>query len=233
MAQFYYAYDIALGKEFFFSEKESAHLKVFRVKKGEKIKVFSPLGRYEVSIKDFKGGLVSALPLRKIEDPPKQVKINLFFSFVEKSAFEEILRKGTETGCDSFIPIICEFTQKNHILDIKEKRERFEEIIFSSVKQCERPDIPSLLEPVEFKEIFSFAVNPFIFSKENSKNICLLSDKISKEISAVIGPEGGFSPSELSYAENKAVFASLGPNILRTQTAAAAACALISALKSK
>lgn len=234
MSQFYCDAQLFEGKEFSFDEKESAHLKVFRVKKGEKIKVFSPWGRYIAEISDFRERKVIARALARIPEEKKNFKIKLYFSFIEKSAFEEVLRKGTETGCDIFIPVICEYTQKNHILDMGEKMERFNEIIFSAVKQCERSDIPQIAPSVRFNEIFVLEKRPVIFSKTDagglpSKTISSL--EVNGEAAIVIGPEGGFSPSEISLAEGKADFISLGQNILRSQTAAVLACAILRAVK--
>ncbi|GAB4031850.1 MAG: 16S rRNA (uracil(1498)-N(3))-methyltransferase [Elusimicrobiota bacterium] len=234
MSQFYCDAQLSEGKEFSFDEKESAHLKVFRVKKGEKIKVFSPWGRYIAEISDFRERKVIARVLAKLPEGKKDFKIKLYFSFIEKSAFEEVFRKGTETGCDIFIPLICEYTQKNHILDMEEKMERFNEIIFSSVKQCERSDIPQIAPPVKFNEIFVLEKRPIIFSKTDAHGLPaqpVSSLRVQQEAALVIGPEGGFSPSEISLANGRADFISLGQNVLRSQTAAALACAILRALK--
>lgn len=234
MAQFYYEGELSVGSEFSFDEKESAHLKVFRVRKGEKIKVFSPWGRYIVEVFDFKNRKVFAKVLEKIKEEKQNLKLKLYFSFIEKPAFEEVLRKGTEVGCDVFIPIICEYTQKNHILDMQEKIERFNEIIFSAVKQCERSTIAQISPVVNFSDIFSIEKNPIIFSKtdaDGNPSISPLKMPALDEIALIIGPEGGFSASEMSMARGRGIFVSLGDNILRTQTAATVACAMARIIK--
>ncbi len=234
MAQFYYEGELNSGREFSFDEKESAHLKVFRVRKGEKIKVFSPWGRYIVEVFDFKNKKVFARAVEKIEEEKQNLKVKLYFSFIEKQAFEEVLRKGTEIGCDIFVPTICEFTQKNHILNVEEKIERFNEIIFSAVKQSERSTIPQIAPVVNFSDIFSIEKNPIIFSKTDANkkpSLSPLKMHISDEIALVIGPEGGFSEKELDMAREKGIFVSLGQNILRTQTAAVLACAITRIIK--
>ncbi len=236
MPQFYYEGELTPGKDFVFSRKESSHLKVFRARKGDKIKVFSPAGRFEAVIKDFLNEGVLARAEVKINERPQKPKIKLYFSFLEKNSFEEIIRKASETGCDVFIPVIFKYTQRNHVFDISARRERLNEIMLSAVKQCERTSMPALFEPVNFEEIFSMEKMPLIFSKTDwegrpSMKLSSVLDKLEDEAALIIGPEGGFAPQELSFAKGRAFFISLGENVLRAETAAAAACALLRALK--
>lgn len=236
MPQFSYEGELILGKDFLFSPKESAHLKVFRVRIGDRIKVFSPVGRFEAVIKDFLNEGVLACAVSKIIDKPQKPKIKLYFSFLEKNAFEEVLRKATEAGCDVFIPAVFKYTQINHIFDISARKERFKEIILSAVKQCERTSMPAIFEPVNFEEIFSIEKMPLIFSKTDcngrpSVRLPYIIDKLEDEVALIVGPEGGFTSQELYFAKERSIFVSLGENVLRSETAAAVACALLRALK--
>jgi len=223
--------------EVFLSKEESRHLKVLRYKKKDKVKLFDLKGnRYEGEIKDFSQGAAIVKVLGKLENPPKKVEIKIYLPFVEKGAFEFMLRHCTEAGADIFVPLETEYSQKNFIPDVLERKERLGKIILSSVKQCERPDIPFLAPADCFEKVLSLGENFVLLSRDGTEERSLKPAEVAAEtgekISLLVGPEAGFSRKELALArEKKAVFMDLGPYILRTQTAAVAACAVIRALK--
>lgn len=164
--------------------------------------------------------------------------------------FEWVLQKGTEIGVSEFIPLITERTERREI----PKRERLEKILKEAAEQCERGKIPELKAPVEFelaiqnqsdrpnrseaKQLMpshgwaTFGAKILLHSRGDFP---LLSEKLSElktqsKISLFIGPEGGFTDNEMKIArENRLFIYSLGPRILRTESAGivASTCLII------
>jgi len=211
MPQFFYEGNLEDKKEIIFSQKESHHLKVFRIKKNEKVKIFdSNSNQYYAIITGINNGLFTARLFEKILNEKKNIFISVYFPFIEKNALEDLIRKSCEAGADEFTPIITDYTQKYHIFDLKDKKNRIEEIILSAVKQSERPDIPILKETEKIDDIFkkySVKNKDFIFfSKYNkdgfvNKSIKDIIKDTGNRISLFFGPEGGFSIRELELAE--------------------------------
>ena len=237
MPQFICEEDLSCIDNFIFSKKESNHLKVFRVKLGDKIKVLDKkCDQYMAVIEKFENGFVYAKKIEKIEKEKPVITLKAYIPFIEKGEFEYAIKKATEIGCDFFSPLITQYVQKNHIFDLKEKMTRLNEIILSAVKQSERNTMAKILNPKNIMEIdFSkekiIALSIVDYKGNKSSKISEILNRFTNEISILIGPEGGFSKSEMEFMKDKVFYASLGENILRTETALIAACSIIKALK--
>jgi 16S rRNA (uracil1498-N3)-methyltransferase len=148
----------------------------------------------------------------------------------QPSKFEEIIERCTEIGISVFTPIVSERVERNNL-----KRERLEKLLRTACKQAHRARMP-LLQPVrsfdEALEAASSARKTLILLHEGadlSKSLRIASDANSGNgIALVIGPEGGFSDTEVELAQSKysAFVASLGPRRLRAETAAFTASAI-------
>ena len=151
------------------------------------------------------------------------------------SKFETVIEKGTELGVKRFVPLICE-KGKVKLDDpkrIKTKIARYRKIALAAMKQCRRSFTPEITHPTSFQE-FMNSVDPesnnFIFHPSQKslpvKNISF--DKPSKRVLILVGPESGFSETEIELAEkNHLIPISLGKRILRTETAGPVISALI------
>jgi 16S rRNA (uracil1498-N3)-methyltransferase len=137
--------------------------------------------------------------------------------------YEWFLEKATEMGISEITPIICEHSERKFV-----KTDRFDKIIQAAMKQSIQLYLPTLNEPVTFKE----------FIKSNNDDVLLIAHceetdkkslkdvlKPNENITMLIGPEGDFSNKEIALAlENKYLPVSLGKTRLRTETAAVVAC---------
>ena len=142
--------------------------------------------------------------------------------------YEWLLEKITEIGVDIITPILCDHSERRIL-----KQERAEKIVISAMKQSLKTTLPELHELTAVKQLIS---QPFI----GEKFIChcaegerLLLPKALADCSKaliLIGPEGDFSPEEITLALQhgfKAV--SLGDTRLRVETAALVACTYMQA----
>jgi 16S rRNA (uracil1498-N3)-methyltransferase len=208
---------------------QAKHLSVLRVKKGELITVFDGLGyKYDCRILQINKTNFIAEKLSKapysVESP---LSITLAQGIAKGDKMDFIVQKATELGVNKIIPLITERSQVRHTAKI----ERWRKIALSAAEQSCRGKVPEINEPVSLEYFLKGRHIGIIFYEEETgkylKQI-LKEFKDSKEITILIGPEGGFSKGEVNAAVEKGFLeASLGPRILRTETAAIKAISII------
>lgn len=140
--------------------------------------------------------------------------------------FELVLQKGTEIGVGRFVPLITERTERREV----SKRDRMEKILKEAAEQCERRKIPELSEAQKLNDALANANGKQKILLHGRGNHPLLSKIITKQtpVDIFVGPEGGFTDSEIQQAaESGFLIGSLGPRVLRTETAGIVAAALI------
>ncbi len=137
--------------------------------------------------------------------------------------FEWLLEKATECGVDEITPIICEKSERRII-----KPQRLEKVLQAAMKQSLRAYLPRLNPAIKYTD----------FMKQPRQEIALIAHcadgakqniantyEAGKNVTALIGPEGDFSETEIMLALDKGCRAiSLGHHRLRTETAALAVC---------
>jgi len=189
---------------------------VFRLGKGDNVILFDNSGYdFVARIEGFDDEAVTFTLLEKRENTvtPKR-ETHLFAAIVKKDTFEWIAEKATELGVSHIIPIITDRTEKKDV-----NFERLEKIIREAAEQSGRSTLPELHEVMEledalkkFGEIKSIAWEPTAskFAAEDLENTS----------GTYIGPEGGWTPRELElFKQHSVLVRSLGPQILRAETA--------------
>ncbi len=216
---------------FILDKQEARHLGVLRFAIGQEVKLFDGkgtqyIGKLEYIDKNSAGGTI----INKINTKQIDIDITLCFCVVSRTATEEILDSCTQLGVQKFQPIISDFTEKDLLKKWDTKKDRWTQIILSACKQSCRPTIPQILEPISFKDSLKNTPAIFCYEAENNFTISQALEKLNypKSLFLHIGPEGGYSKEEATKAL-KAGFVSvtLGPNILRAQTACIAAIAKV------
>lgn len=213
-------------ESFYLNSEESRHCaKVMRMRTGDRVHVANGKGcLFTGNIKsvDQKSCEIEISECKKSE--PKGFSLHLAVAPVKNMArFEWFLEKATEIGIDRITPLICSRSEKIHV-----RSERLKKILVSAMKQSLNLFLPQLNEPVHLSEFIgnNHADAKFIAWCENMDDPLL--SKVcppGKEVIVLIGPEGDFSPEEVSLAKKAAFIPiSLGKNRLRTETAALAAC---------
>lgn len=137
---------------------------------------------------------------------------------------EWFTEKTTEMGIDAIVPLLCRFSERKEL-----KVERIEKIAISAMKQSLKAVLPRIDEMTPFERYVRepFEGQKFIAHCYADEERKLLSQTYQAGSSAriLIGPEGDFSPEEVSLAiENGYVPISLGASRLRTETAGVVAC---------
>jgi 16S rRNA (uracil1498-N3)-methyltransferase len=137
--------------------------------------------------------------------------------------YEWILEKATEIGVDRIQPILTDHSERKRV-----RIDRLERILESAMKQSLRAWMPELGELISFEEALeqTDTNDRRLMAYLGADETPLLGNNytVGQNVSLAIGPEGGFSPAEAELAKSMDFeFVSLGPNRLRTETAAIAA----------
>jgi len=178
-----------------------------------------------------------------------RAKITLYQSLLKGDKFEWVLQKGTELGIVEFVPIVCDRCVIGSVDDVsKAKMERWQRIVLEAAEQSRRARLPRLQMPQLFAQACERArrADLALLSWEEEKTRSLrsmlteydslpvtsrgktMSMRKPFSISIFIGPEGGFTTREVDQARRYGLAPiSLGPRILRAETAALAAVTMI------
>lgn len=187
--------------------------------------------------------------VRELELAPA-LPVTLLLSIFKFDRMEWAIEKAVELGAGRIVPVLAERTEK-HLAHAADKRvERWRRIGLEAAKQSRRSDLPEIADPARLPDILSrgepsgtgadAAGQPtaplriLLSEVEEDQPLLRILDKGigagGREILLAIGPEGGWTPTELGLFSNAGWHsASLGPRILRVETAAIAALAVINA----
>jgi 16S rRNA (uracil1498-N3)-methyltransferase len=207
---------------------EARHLReVLRLKPGDEVSVFDGDG------KEFSGRLIQARRefaelelLDEIEParPESPLKITLAVALLKGEKFDLVVQKGTELGVSSFVPLITRYAdiRLRDQADAAKRVARWQRIALEATKQSGRAVVPEVSLPVSFESVLK---NPcLMFSEKGGHELT----QIDSPITAIIGSEGGWSDEELEQARSAgAQIVTLGGRILRAETAAITAAALL------
>ncbi len=216
---------------------EIHHIKdVLRLKKGDEACVFNGKGGEALTTIGEVGDNAVRLQVRSVRQKGKEGKprIILACAVPKKAKFEFILEKATELGVDVLIPLKTKRTEVIFTEDKQRtKQERFQKVVLNAAKQCGRADIPRISRMTPLAEALK-GLDPQGLSVIPSLNghnppIREVLDLHQKPVSVtfLIGPEGDFTPDEVALAkEYGCIPVSLGPTVLKVDTAALAVLAL-------
>lgn len=147
---------------------------------------------------------------------------------------ELIVRQTTELGVGEIIPVVSDHSQI-HLKKGKgaEKARRWQKVAAAAAEQCGRGKIPEVFPPSSLEEALNILADDvcivFCYEKENAVGLNdALSHAKGKSVALLIGPEGGFSQREADIiAARGGISVTMGPRILRTETAGTAALAAV------
>lgn len=206
--------------------------RVLRVQEGEKIVLLDNSGaEFEVKINEInKNEIRGKILSQKQNQAEPAIQITLFQALTKSpDRFEQVVQHGTEVGIVRFVPIITERTEAQSI----RKLERLQRIICEAAEQSERGITPELAEPITLDNLFKNPAKESSIIGDSYSPKPLLAEllpklKQEKQINLFIGPEGGFSEREIAAAEKAGIQKfSLGPRILRAETAGVAVVSAI------
>lgn len=161
------------------------------------------------------------------------LQVVLLIAIVKFDRFEWLLEKATELGVTEIVPVAARRSQPRLLAAAPKRRARWEKILLESAQQSRRLRIPTLEAPVSFsRAVASLQADLKILLSESADapalKTSLRSAKAAHRVALAVGPEGGWTPDELRTARDGGLReVSLGPAILRAETAVIAALAAI------
>jgi 16S rRNA (uracil1498-N3)-methyltransferase len=179
---------------------------------------------------------------RRLSGGEPRTKISLYQGVLKSNRFEYVIQKCTELGVVEFVPVVAERCVMRDLEVVERKRDRWEWIIQEAAEQCRRGRKPALNAPAFFPQAceqarHSGGLSLILWEEEGMLSLRhLLRDGAGSQkrgwppltFNLLIGPEGGFSRDEVAVARRYGVTpVSLGPRILRAETAGVVAAAAI------
>lgn len=157
----------------------------------------------------------------RTREPESIPDVWLAFAPVKRNQTDWLVEKATELGAAKLIPVMTQRTIAERV-----KLERLQSIAVEAAEQCGRTTLPSIEEPVPLQRLLNQVERSLYFADEGGGEPAASAFKPGPAM-ILTGPEGGFTDEERSAirAASNAVPVSLGPRILRAETAALAALA--------
>jgi len=207
-------------------------LTVLRLKAGATVHLFNGIdGEWEGELQ-LQGRKTASIQAKlKIRDQVPAPDMMYLFAPLKRARLDYMVQKATEMGASVLQPVITQFT---NVYRLKLERMRLNAI--EAAEQCNLLSIPEVREPVGLEEILHGwpPQRCLVYCDENADRTSAIKrlDTLKPgPLAVLIGPEGGFSQRENEILSNHAfvVPVSLGPRIMRADTAAVAALALVQA----
>lgn len=203
-------------------EATDAHhaLKVLRLGVGDKITLMDGQALYLAEIADTSDGKVNCRILQNLPSTEARLRITLYQGLPKGDKMDLIVQKATELGVHAIVPVAmkrCVAQLKGK--DGEKKQERWQKIAREAAKQSGRAMVPTVHAPCALnKLVFN---SPLLIPWEDEKAATLTAYHRERpevtELSILIGPEGGIAPEEIAALPGQPI--TLGPRILRTETA--------------
>lgn len=148
-------------------------------------------------------------------------RLTVWQALLRGDHLEPVIRHGTEVGVAAFRLVVTERSVAREISP--RKLERLRAVAREAAEQSERGRVPEVAAPVPLAEALA-STSVLLLERAEGPRL----SEVPPPASVVIGPEGGFSPEEVAAAERAGMtLAGLGPRILRSETVAVAAAAVI------
>ncbi|MEO7919509.1 MAG: RsmE family RNA methyltransferase [Thermoanaerobaculia bacterium] len=204
--------------------EESRHVRSRRLRAGDRVVLLD--GRGGGGEGPLDASCAAAFIESTTQDAGEAVcRVTLLLAAAEPARIEWAIEKATECGVHRIVLVAAERSQASHVKLLENRLERLSRIAAEAVKQCGRSVIPGVQGPVSLEAAMREAPRPlYVASPGASPHTGLMGRAAGAlSLSIAIGPEGGFSDREGALFESAgAVFASLGPRILRLETAVVA-----------
>ena len=209
-------------------------LNVLRLKAGAAILVFNGIdGEWLAHVGPDGRKSASLTCIDMTRSQPTRSDLDYLFAPLKHARLDYMVQKAVEMGAGRLVPVITRRTQVSRI-----NMERMRANVVEAAEQCSILAVPEVLPEMKLEQALQ-GLSPnqlLVFCDEDapvSDPVALLRQHEGAPMAVLIGPEGGFAPEErkLLLAMPNTVRLSLGPRILRADTAAVAALALVQAAR--
>jgi 16S rRNA (uracil1498-N3)-methyltransferase len=201
---------------------------VLRLGVGAELLVFDGIsGEWHARIASAGKKRMSLAVERRTREPESIPDLWLAFAPVKRAQTDWLVEKATEMGAARLVPVMTQRTIAERV-----RLERLESIAIEAAEQCGRTRVPQIDEPMPLRR-FVEELDParhFYFADERGGEVMAAAFRVGPAV-ILTGPEGGFTEEERAFVRGSgAEPISLGPRILRAETAALAALAAFMAI---
>jgi 16S rRNA (uracil1498-N3)-methyltransferase len=210
--------------------------RVLRVEAGQQYEICDGGRLYLAEIVEARKQRVRFRIVEPLEFDEPAARIVVMMSLIKFDRFEWMIEKATELGVEKIIPLQADRSEKGLELAARKRVERWRKIARAASQQSRRVHLPEISTPITVREASTIPA-PYRFYLEETPGCPLLlkavlalpERKPDETLAALVGPEGGWTDRERSQLVSGGWMpVSLGAQILRAETAALAAVAILS-----
>ncbi|MCD4752316.1 MAG: 16S rRNA (uracil(1498)-N(3))-methyltransferase [Anaerolineaceae bacterium] len=225
------------GKLIYFPYAVSKQIRrVLRLKEDGLVMVLDDAGKQYLSRLEFGPDMKVIGHVESVEPARGEPEVEcwIYLSLSQREKMEWVLQKGTELGMTGMVPVISQRSLVQDARVTEKKRERWERILKEAAEQCHRGRIPELGKTLPFNQALIDAneradvvlIASVVEGVQSFRSV--LQAGCGKRYAVFIGPEGGFFSEEVEAASAMGCIpVSMGDRVLRMETAAITAVALI------
>ena len=232
MPRFFCAEPVQQNSQFELDTRVAQHVRVLRLREGEAVRLFDG------------GGGETPATLTRVDKRSVEVttdehvavereldrQITIYAALIANDRMDWMIQKACELGVSSIRPMFTERSQRIPG-DVTKRVEHWRGVLIAACEQCGRNLIPEIYAPVALTEALStLATQSTVLLDADGDAV--VSSIASGSTSIFVGPEGGFSPSEIELLRKRCDHKlRIGRTVLRAETAAIAALASLASLK--
>ena len=217
------------------SGDDARHLtRVLRVEAGQRYEISDNRNVYLAEIETARKEHVAFRTIEKLPAPAPAVRLILCAALIKFDHFEWMIEKATELGVSEIVPVETLRSERGLERAAHKRVERWRRIALEASQQARRAFLPQVSEPESLREVLNSEATYRFALDENPAarplNVALPSARDPRDsVALLIGPEGGWTDDErIEFTAAQWAPVSLGPLVLRAETAALAALAIVS-----
>lgn len=205
-------------------------VRVLRMRPGDRFVALDGLGhQWEAELVETRVP-GRARVLRELPPAAVPYRLTVYQAIPKGDRMDLVVRMGTELGVSEFVPV-----RTRRTVATGDRQDRWRRVAAEAAKQCGRSTVPEVAPVVEFGQAVDrfrqHEVRLALWEGGGRPLASVLYESRGDDLGIFVGPEGGFDPQEVASLERVGVLCTLGPLVLRTETAAVAAAAVVLALR--
>ncbi len=229
----YLAAPLSGGQSVVFDRGQANYLRnVLRLGQGDAVLLFNGRdGEWQAQLSGSGKRDLAAAVGERLREQPRPPDLHFLFAPLKHARLDYVVQKAVEMGASRLQPVLTRHTQVARV-----NLERMRANVVEAAQQCGILTLPEVAEPVSFTDAIADAGRMTVFCDEDAEVkdpvAALTASRGTLPLSVLTGPEGGFAEDERQalLRRQNVVRISLGPRILRADTAAVAALALVQAV---
>ena len=204
--------------------------RVVRLKPGESVEVSDGQRLFKAEVETASGKEVLFRLAEELDAPAPALWLEVHLAIIKFPRFELAVEKLTELGVSAIVPVAAERSDKGLVRGALKRLERWRAIAEAAAEQSRRMAPPEITEPAPLAEALARPASQRIFLDFEAPPLRNVFEANAERTVLLIGPEGGWTEQERNTAlAAGAIAASCGQTVLRTETAAIASTAVLTA----